>query len=63
MLIGGAVYERIERQRDVKRLPQIGRSVDIGPTVIFDGGAPASGYSWIAVQREIAKFTHLGPAQ
>jgi pimeloyl-ACP methyl ester carboxylesterase len=69
-LVGGAVYERIERQQDRKRLPQIGRSVDIGdrslniycsgegsPAVILDSGAPASGYSWIAVQREIARFT------
>jgi pimeloyl-ACP methyl ester carboxylesterase len=69
-LIAGAVYERIERKQDRNRLPQIGRSVDIGgrslniycsgeggPTVILDSGAPASGYSWIAVQREIARFT------
>ena len=48
----GFVYEEVGRSQDRKRLPQIGRSVDIGgrtlniycsgegsPTVIFDSGA------------------------
>jgi hypothetical protein len=69
-VIAGGVYERIERGQDHNRLPQIGRSVDIGgrslniycsgegsPAVILDSGAPASGYSWTAVQREMARFT------
>lgn len=52
-LVSGVVYERIQRARDRDRLPQIGRSMDIGgrtlnlycsgvgqPTVILERGAP-----------------------
>src|SRR5579859_2247950 len=70
LLVVGASYEQAERARDRERLPQIGRSVDIGgraldidcagtgtPTVIFETGAPRPGYSWVYIQREVAQFT------
>lgn len=66
----GIVYEREQRREDERRLPRVGRAVDIegrslniycsgegSPTVILSAGAPFSGFSWTAVQREIAKFT------
>jgi pimeloyl-ACP methyl ester carboxylesterase len=69
-LAAGVVYERIERRNDRERLPRIGRAVEIGgrslnlycsgegaPAVILSTGAPLSGYSWVAVQRDISKFT------
>jgi hypothetical protein len=71
-LIGlmGLVYEEIGRHRDRRRHEQIGRLVDVGgrtmnisclgqgsPTVVFDTYGHQSGYSWIAVQSEVAKYT------
>jgi pimeloyl-ACP methyl ester carboxylesterase len=69
-LITGAAYEQAERALDREQLPQIGRSIDIGcralnidcagsgsPVVIFACGAPRPGYSWVFIQREVAKFT------
>src|ERR1035438_5072422 len=66
----GIGYEQVERQRERERLPQVGRSVDIGgrtlniycsgegsPAVILESNALTPGYGWVAVQREIAKFT------
>lgn len=70
LLVAGYVYERIGRQKDRKRLPQIGRSVDIGgrsmnifcsgsgsPAVILDTGGDNPGLAWGDTQTEIAKFT------
>jgi pimeloyl-ACP methyl ester carboxylesterase len=69
-LLGGSVYEQIGRRRDRQRLPQIGRSVDIGgrvlnlycsgegsPTVILDTGLGDPGFAWSHIQPEIAKLT------
>lgn len=69
-LLGGFIYERIGRGRDRKRLPQIGRSVDIGgrtlnifcsgsgsPAVILDTGGDNPGLAWEDARAEIAKFT------
>jgi pimeloyl-ACP methyl ester carboxylesterase len=66
----GFVYEEVGRRQDRQRLPQIGRSVDIGgrtlniycsgegsPAVILDSGAGHPGYAWAHIQPEIAKFT------
>lgn len=66
----GALYERAGERRDLRRLPRIGRAVDIGgrslnifcsgegsPAVIFDSGAGSSGYSWSQIQPEVAKLT------
>lgn len=66
----GFVYEEVGRRRDRQRLPQIGRSVDIGgrtlniycsgegsPAVILDSGNGEPGYAWAHIQPEIAKFT------
>jgi pimeloyl-ACP methyl ester carboxylesterase len=66
----GVVYEEVGRRRDRERLPQVGRSVDIGgrslnlycsgegsPAVILDSGAGEPGYAWSHIQPEIAKFT------
>lgn len=69
-IVAGARYEHEARRQDLLRFPRIGRAVDIGgrtlniycsgegsPAVILESGAPESGYSWVFVQREIAKFT------
>jgi len=66
----GAVYERIGERGDRQRLPQVGRSVDIGgrslnlycsgegsPAVILDSGAGAPGFAWSHIQPELAKAT------
>ena len=66
----GALCEQVGQRKDRERLPQIGRSVDIGgrtlnifcsgmgsPAVILDAGAGDPGYVWSHVQPEIAKFT------
>ncbi len=85
-LISGVTYEQVQRAHDRERLPQVGRSVDIGgrtlnidcsgagqpaiilqrgspwpflkdPKEIFQNGSPRPGYSWVAIQRELAKLT------
>jgi pimeloyl-ACP methyl ester carboxylesterase len=69
-LVCGFTYERIGRRSDRKRLPQIGRSVDIGgrsmnifcsgsgsPAVILDTGGDNPGLAWEDTRAEIAKFT------
>ena len=66
----GALYERTGERRDQRRLPRIGRAVDIGgrslnifcsgagsPAVIFDSGAGESGYAWSQIQPEVARIT------
>ena len=66
----GFLYEQAGEWRDHRRFPQVGRSVDIGgrslniycsgdgsPTVILEGTHGAAGYSWVFIQRAIAKFT------
>lgn len=70
LLVAGFVYERIGRQKDRHRLPQIGRPVDIGgrsmnifcsgsgnPAVILDTGGDNPGLAWGDTQAEIARFT------
>ena len=73
LLVGvltGSIYEQVGQRQDRRRLPPIGRSIDIGgrslnifcsgegdPTVIFDSGNGESGYTWSDIQPEIAKFT------
>src|SRR5437879_12706447 len=66
----GVVYEQLGRWQDRKRLPQIGRSVDIGgralnifcsgtgsPAVILDTGGDNPGLASAQTQIEIAMFT------
>ncbi|HJP59757.1 MAG TPA: alpha/beta hydrolase [Gemmatimonadaceae bacterium] len=66
----GVIYEQVGVRNDARRLPRIGRAVDIGgrslniycsgegaPAVIFDAGAGTSGYAWWDIQREMAKET------
>lgn len=68
LIPAGMIYERLGERADKKRLPQIGKSIDIGgrslnifcsgsgePTVIFDSGAGQPGYVWSRIQTEIAK--------
>jgi pimeloyl-ACP methyl ester carboxylesterase len=68
--LSGAIYEQVGQRRDRDRLPQIGRSVDIGgrslnifcsgtgsPAVILDAGSGDPGYAWSSIQPEIAKLT------
>src|SRR5882724_4774285 len=69
-LILGIVYEQFGRRQDRKRLPQIGRSVDIGgrslniycsgtggPTVVFESGGDGPGLGWQSIQSQVAAFT------
>jgi hypothetical protein len=66
----GSVFEQIGRYQDRRRFKQIGMSVNIGgrtlnlsclgqgsPTVVFDTYGHQSGYSWVAVQSAVAKYT------
>ena len=66
----GAIYERAGAKRDRQRLPQVGRSVDIGgqslnifcsgegsPAVILDAGGGQPGLSWSHIQPQIAATT------
>ena len=66
----GMGYEQVERRRDRERFPRIGRGVDIGgrtlniycsgegsPAVVLESDALTPGYSWVFIQREIAKVT------
>jgi len=68
-LICGILYEQIGHRQDRRRLPQIGRSVDIGgrtlnifcsgrggPAVIFES-ASGIGLEWQPAQTEVAGFT------
>ena len=70
LLAAGVLYERRGARRDRERLPQVGRSVDIGgrtlnifcsgegtPAVIFDSGNGASGYRWSHIQPQVAAMT------
>jgi pimeloyl-ACP methyl ester carboxylesterase len=69
-IAAGIGYEQVERRRENERLPRIGRAVDIGgralniycsgegsPAVVLESDAFAPGYSWVFIQREIAKTT------
>jgi pimeloyl-ACP methyl ester carboxylesterase len=68
-LAAGRIYEQQGLRRDKRRLPQLGRSVDIGgrnlnifcsgmgaPPVIFES-AGGPGYFWSDIQPEVAKIT------
>jgi pimeloyl-ACP methyl ester carboxylesterase len=70
VIVIGVVYEQIGRHRDRARLPQIGKSVDIGgrtmnifcsgmgsPAVILDTGGDNPGLAVEQTQAEVAKFT------
>lgn len=70
VLVAGIVCEQIGRRRDRSRLPQIGRSVNIGgrslnifcsgagePPVIFESGGAGPGLGWEQFQAEAAQFT------
>jgi len=70
LLVSGIVYEQFGRRRDRRRLPQIGKSVDIGgrtlnifcsgtggPSVIFESGGDGPGLGWEPIQTEVARFT------
>ena len=70
LLVSGIVYEQFGRRRDRTRLPQIGKSVDIGgrtlnifcsgtggPPVIFESGGDGPGLEWEPIQTEVARFT------
>lgn len=68
--VAGVIYEQIGERRDRQRLPQVGRSIDIGgrslnifcsgegsPAVIFDSGSGEPGIVWSEIQIDIAKVT------
>src|ERR1700683_121944 len=70
LLAAGVVFEQIGQRQDHRRDRQIGKSFDVGgrslnifcsgeggPAVVFDTYGHMSGYSWSAVQAEVAKFT------
>jgi pimeloyl-ACP methyl ester carboxylesterase len=65
----GIIYEQLGRQRDRKRFPPIGRSVDVGgrrlnincsgrgtPAVVFES-ASGIGLEWQQIQSQVSKFT------
>jgi len=67
--VSGLIYEQFGRRQDRKRIPQIGRSVDVGgrslniycsgagaPAVILES-ANGIGREWGPIQTEVAKFT------
>ena len=67
-LVSGIVYEQIGRRRDRGRIPQVGKSVDIGgralnifcsgtggPPVIFESGGDGPGLEWASIQTEVRK--------
>ena len=66
----GVIFEHIGRRHDRHAYPQVGTSHDIGgrslnlfcsgrgsPTVVFGTFAHQSGYEWVAVQPDVARFT------
>ncbi len=68
-LVSGVVYEQVQRTRDRDRLPQVGRSVDIGgrtlnlycsgvgqPAVILERGAP-----WLLYTNPKAMYQNGSP--
>jgi pimeloyl-ACP methyl ester carboxylesterase len=70
VVAAGIGYEQVERRSDRARFRQLGRSVDIGgrslniycsgeggPAVVLESDALSPGFAWVAVQRELAKFT------
>ena len=70
VFVAGIVYEQMGRRRDRTRIPQIGRSVDIGgrslnilcsgtgePPVVFESGGAGPGLGWESFETEVAKFT------
>ena len=70
LLVSGAIYEQVGRHHDKARLPQIGRSVDIGgrslnifcsgtggPTVVFESGGDGPGFGWQSIQSQVTTFT------
>jgi pimeloyl-ACP methyl ester carboxylesterase len=69
-IAGGIGYEQLERRRDQERYRRIGHPVDIGgrtlniycsgegsPAVVLESDALTPGYSWVFIQKEIAKVT------
>jgi pimeloyl-ACP methyl ester carboxylesterase len=69
-ILFAVAYERIGEQQDRKRLPQVGKSFDIGsrslnlfcsgqgsPTVVFESNGGAPGLRWMLLQRRVAAFT------
>jgi pimeloyl-ACP methyl ester carboxylesterase len=67
--VSGLIYEQFGRRQDRKRIPQIGRSVDVGgrslniycsgagaPAVILES-ASGIGLEWGPIQTEVANFT------
>ncbi len=72
LLVLGVLYEQVERRKDSNRIPQIGRSFDIGgrtlnisckgtggPVVVFESGGAGPGIAWESTQTEVARFTEV----
>lgn len=67
----GFIYEQIGRARDARlSSPRIGKAYSVNghslnlycsgsgsPTVVFESGGNAPGYSWLPVQPKVAQFT------
>src|SRR5262245_59550323 len=69
-LVAGLAYERIGASRDLRRLPRIGRAIDIGgrsinlfcsgegsPTIVLISGNATPGYAWSHVQPRLSWYT------
>jgi pimeloyl-ACP methyl ester carboxylesterase len=69
LVLLGTIFDQLGQQRDRARFSQVGRSLDVGgrtlnlscagdhsPTVVFETSSHQAGYSWIAIQRDVATF-------
>jgi pimeloyl-ACP methyl ester carboxylesterase len=69
-MVAGIIYEQVGARQDRERPPAIGQLVDVGgyrlnlycsgegsPTVVFDAGAGAAGYSWSEIHAAVAGRT------
>lgn len=68
----GASYEAVEREHDVRRFPQVGRTIETGdlrinlhcsgtgvPIVILESGSGVPAIGWSQVQLEVSKFSRV----
>jgi hypothetical protein len=72
LAIAGLAYQFIREQRDTRRFPQRGKSIQLekvkmnldstglgGLTVILESGSGIPALGWVKVQREVARFTRV----
>jgi hypothetical protein len=70
LAVAGILYEQAGQAFDRAKYPEVGTRYDIGgrklniacegtgsPTVVFESDGGRTGYMWVAVQHEVARFT------